>query len=94
MILSKTLSLLLAAAATSTIFVVEGAEMMGYLMDNRCISLCEETAADESCTPDNANSFYTPQEHTGGCLLYPSANNQGILSCPRSPTRPGGTASS
>lgn len=69
--LSKTLSLLVAAAATSTIFVVEGAEMMGYLMDNRCISLCEDTPADESCTPGNANSFYTLQEHTGGCLLLP-----------------------
>ena len=58
------LSLLLATAA-----IAHGAELTGYLMDNLCINLCRGTTGPTPCTPDLTNAFYTPEDHTGWCLL-------------------------
>lgn len=64
MLVSKALPLLLAAASAKA---VRGGEATGYLMDNQCLNNCANKTG--PCTPDQANAYYTPQVHTGWCLL-------------------------
>ena len=47
----------------------EKSTMTGYLMDNKCLELCQNAAPFAGCTPDGSNSFYTPAEHTGKYTL-------------------------
>ena len=51
----------------------------GYLMDLQCIGLCETAAPFAGCTPDGSNAFYSPQAHTGWCLLLPVCERSGYV---------------
>jgi hypothetical protein len=64
--------------------------MTGYLMDNRCIELCVTADPALPCTPDGAHAFYTPQIHTGFCLLLPVCVNSGYSLMSEFPTEPDG----
>lgn len=68
MFLAKKLCLVLASAATSAIHAAKQAKT-GYLIDNFCLDMCEGKSPGDACTPDNTNVIYSPQEHTGWCLL-------------------------
>ena len=72
------LSLLLATAAAA-VSVANGNVLTGYLMDQYCIGKCDAQNNAEPCNPDLSNSFYTPQDHTGWCLLLSPCNKSGYM---------------
>ena len=68
--ISLKLPLVLAALALPGISAET--EITGYLMDNLCINNCQERGMEgEACNPDGSNSFFSPETHTGWCLLLP-----------------------
>eukprot|EP00581_Thalassiosira_minuscula_P009580 CAMPEP_0183704044 /NCGR_PEP_ID=MMETSP0737-20130205/1529_1 /TAXON_ID=385413 /ORGANISM="Thalassiosira miniscula, Strain CCMP1093" /LENGTH=284 /DNA_ID=CAMNT_0025930855 /DNA_START=117 /DNA_END=968 /DNA_ORIENTATION=- len=75
--LKTKLSLLLASAAVS---VAHGGELTGYLMDKLCVRKCEGKGKEDNCyLPDGSHVYYTPQDHTGWCLLLPPCEQSGYM---------------
>lgn len=76
------LSLLLLGSMLLASTVVNAESLVsvnGYLMDLQCIGLCETAAPFAGCTPDGSNAFYSPQAHTGWCLLLPVCERSGYV---------------
>lgn len=68
----------------------EMAMMTGYIMDNQCINLCKDREPFSGCTPDGSNAFYSPQEHTGWCLLLSVCVSSGYTIVSEFPTEEDG----
>jgi len=86
------------ATPTAVLFLVlalvgktaQAATMNGYLMDIQCIELCREAEPSAGCTPDGSHSFYSPQSHTGWCLLLPRCEASGYTLMSEFPTQEDG----
>jgi hypothetical protein len=83
-------SILVAMVAMLNLAAAAEVRMTGYLMDNKCIEMCLTADPASTCTPDKVHAFYTPEMHTGWCLLLPVCINSGYSLMSEFPTEPDG----
>jgi hypothetical protein len=83
-------TLLTMVAMMMTLAAAAEVRVTGWLMDNKCIELCLTADPTSSCTPVGSHAFYTPETHTGYCLLLPVCLNSGFSLMSEFPVDPDG----